>query len=149
MRFIRRATMSEIFIAVRPRQKYFRVRVAALVASRKSPSKTGVRQPDPSLSRAHLSLKDPRDSRARAISWKDAPDRRSARARIEPALGRLQPVAAVSGDRRLPGSSCYILITYLSEEGKTRAVVEDRRGGGKIEVDGPRDPFVCGNGLSA
>lgn len=50
-----------------------------------------------------------------------------------------------SRPRRVPGSSCYILITYLSgrqdrEEGQSRR----RR---KIEVDGPRDPFVCGNGL--
>lgn len=50
-----------------------------------------------------------------------------------------------SRSRRVPGSSCYILITYLSgrqdrEEGQSRR----RR---KIEVDGPRGPFVCGNGL--
>lgn len=77
----------------------------------------------------------------RAISWKARsilPDRARSR--------RLEPVAGPIEVSPCPGE--LVLHPYYIPERKTRPREEGQsRRRRKIEVDGPRDPFVCGNGL--
>lgn len=54
----------------------------------------------------------------------------------------VEPIAVLV----VPAISGYILITYLHSR-HDHGHDQSRGGGKKIEVDGPRGPFVCGNGL--
>lgn len=74
----------------------------------------------------------------RAISWK------ARSILVDRARSRgLEPVAEPIQVSLCPGE--LILHPYYIPERKTARRTSSRRR--KIEVDGPRDPFVCGNGL--